>query len=269
MVKLRKLKLMPLILAAVLFLAGVVLVAVGPDETATAVAVGTLILGVGTARLIYGFLTYREEHDAKNNITLGVLDVIWSMMMLLLCDKTGSFVILFGLWCLIAALLEVIEIVRNAIEKKAFLHILADAIINVVFGVVLMVGQSINATMVGAYLVLNALSTVLTTFLSVHTNHEVKEVKEEVKVEPVAAPAEEVEVEVKVAVKKPTTKKATTTKTAEKPATTTAKKSTTTKTTAKAEAKPTATKTTAAKKTTTAKKPATTKKTTTKAADAE
>ena len=254
MVKLKTIKLMPLILAAVLFLAGVVLVAVGPQESPTAVAVGTLILGVGTTRLIYGFLTYREEHDAKNNITLGVLDVIWSMMMLLLCDKTGAFVILFGLWCLIAALLEVIEIVRNAIDKKAFLHVLADAIINVVFGVVLMVGQSINATMVGAYLVLNALSTVLTTFLSIRTHHEVKA---EVKAEPVAAPVEEAKVEeVKVeetAQEKPAAKK---------PA---AKKTTTTKTTT---AKSTAKSTTAKKTTTTAKKPAA-KKTTTKKADAE
>ncbi len=253
MVKLKKIKLMPLILAAVLFMAGVVLVAVGTKESATAVAVGTLILGVGTTRLIYGFLTYREEHDAKNNITLGVLDVIWSMMMLLLCDKTGAFVILFGLWCLIAALLEVIEIVRNAIDKKAFLHVLADAIINVVFGVVLMVGQSINATMVGAYLVLNALSTVLTTFLSVHAHHEVKA---EVKVEPVAAPAQETKVEeVKAEEKVEETP-------AKKPA---AKKTTTTKTTT---AKSTTKATTAKKTTTTAKKPAA-KKTTTKKADAE
>lgn len=268
--RLRKLKLMPIILAGVLFVAGIIILAVsygGFSESALAIFVGTLILGIGTTRLVYGFLTYREELDARNNITLGVLDAIWGIMMLVLNANSFAFVTLFGLWCLIAAVLETIEILNNVVAKRPMLHLLADAIINLLFGVLMMIRGTFAGqfpVFVGIYLVLNALTTFMVTLLSIrgvyHPEVAVAEITgvtveqpavEDVKEEPakVETPAE-VKEEPKAPVKKTTksttakktsttAKKTTTTKKSTtgttKKATGTAKKSTTKKTTAKTE----------------------------------
>ncbi len=269
MIKIRKLKLMPLVLAAVLLVAGIVVLAVsygGVSDSALAILVGTLILGIGTTRLVYGFLTYTEELDARNNITLGVLDAVWSILMLVLNNNPFAFVLLFALWCLIAAVLEIIEIVKNVLAKKPYLHLLADTILNVVFGIIALIGKDGGdsgtfSLVVGVYLVLNAFASGLVTVLSIpgiKLGH--KELVPAGETAPVeAAPVEEEKVEetpvetteapVEAPAKKPAAKKTTTTK-----------KTTATKSTS---AKTTATKTTTAK-TTAAKKPAA-KKTTPKA----
>ena len=233
MIKIRKLKIMPLILAAVLFISGLVILAISygkVTEPALAIFIGTLILGVGTTRLVYGFLTYTEELDARNNITLGVLDAVWGILMLCLNSNAAAFFMLFGLWCLIACVLETIEIVKNAIAKRPFIHLLADAIINLVFGVVLMAGLARFSTYVGVYLVLNALTSGLVTMLTITG---VKIGEKEIAPEPVAeAKAEEPAKEevVETVEEKPVAKKTTTRKTTAAK-TTTAKKSTTAKTT--------------------------------------
>lgn len=264
--RLRKLKLMPIILAGVLFVAGIIILAVsysGFSEPALAILVGTLILGIGTTRLVYGFLTYKEELDARNNITLGVLDAIWGIMMLVLNANSFAFVTLFGLWCLIAAVLETIEILNNVVAKRPMLHLLADAIINLLFGVLMMIRGTFAGqfpVFVGIYLVLNALTTFMVTLLSIrgvyHPEVAVAEITgvtteqpavEEVKAEPAKeeAPAE-VKEEPKAPAKKTTTKSTTAKKTsvaakktttAKKTTSGTAKKSTTKKTTAKTEVK--------------------------------
>lgn len=249
MIKIRKLKIMPLVLAAVLLLAGLVMLALSfgtVKEEALAIFIGTLILGIGTTRLVYGFLTYTEELDARSNITLGVLDVVWGILMLCLNAQDGSFFMLFGLWCLVACMLEVIEIVKNVIAKRPYIYLLADAIINLIFGIVLMVGLIQFSIYVGAYLILNALTSGLVTMLTI-TNEKApkaevaapakEEVSQEEKVEEKAEPVKEE----KPAAKKSTTRKTSTTKTTSA-AKTPAKKAATTKT--------------AAKKTTTKKAPA-------------
>ncbi len=256
MVKIRKLKIMPLVLSAVLLFAGIVVLAlsyVGMQESALAITIGTLILGVGATRLVYGFLTYTEELDARNNITLGVLDVIWSILMLVLNNNPFAFIILFGLWCMVASALEIIEIIKNALDKKPYLHLLGDAIINFVFGMFLLIANaSIEgfSTYAGAYLVVNALTAGLITMLSIpgfrlgHKEQPAAPVAEVPAQEPVKEEKEEVVAPVEEVEEKPVAKKTTTTKkatTAKKPAATTAKKST-------------AAKSTTAKKTTTTKK---------------
>lgn len=246
MIKLRKLKMMPLIIACTLLVAGIVILGAsyaGFTEPALAILFGTLTLGVGTARLVYGFLTYREELDAHNNITLGVLDVIWGIVMLILNANSFAFVTLFGLWCLIAAVLEVVEIVRNAVGGQLFIHLLADAVINALFGIIMMIGNTFNgyfSFFIGIYLVLNALSSILITFLSIPgvipaSREEESAPAQEPANEPVEELAEEAAPEVEVVV----------------PAKKTTKKSTTAKSTT---AKSTAAKSTTAKKSTAAKK---------------
>ena len=259
---------MPIILAGVLLVAGIVILGISYgkfSEPALAILFGTLTLGVGTTRLVYGFLTYREELDARNNITLGVLDVIWGILMLVLNQNSFAFVTLFGIWCLIAAVLEVIEILNNVVAKRPMLHLLADAIINLLFGVIMMIGGTFKGqfpTFIGIYLVLNALSSFMVTLLSIrgvyNPEKAVEEltgketVKEDADVELIGvevekapeAKAETAEPEVeligvkvekapakKTTKKTTTTKKATTTKktTAKKPATKTTKKTTTKK----------------------------------------
>ena len=268
MVNLKKLKLMPIILSGVLIVAGIVILGISYgkfSEAALAILFGTLTLGVGTTRLVYGFLTYKDELDARNNITLGVLDVVWGILMLVLNQNTFAFVTLFGLWCLIAAVLETIEILNNVVAKRPMLHLLADAIINLLFGVIMMIGGTFKGqfpTFIGIYLVLNSLSSFMVTLLSIrgvyNPEKAVEEItgKETVKkdadveligVEVEKAPetkAETAEPEVelvgvkveKAPAKKTTTKKTPTTKTttAKKPAAkTTVKKTTTKKTTTK------------------------------------
>lgn len=253
MIKIRKLKIMPLVIAVVLLVAGLVMLGLsygGVPGPALAIFVGTLILGVGTTRLVYGFLTYTEELDARNNITLGVLDAVWGILMLCLNNNDLAFVLLFGLWCLIACVLETIEIVKNAIAKRPYIHLLADAIINLTFGITMIAVNSKFSILVGIYLVLNALTSGLVTILTitgikVGNKEIVPEPVAEAKEEPAAeekveAPVVEEVAEEKPAAKKTTTRKTTTTKS------TTAKKTTTTKSTGA--------KTTAAKKTTTTKK---------------
>ncbi len=233
MVKLRKLKLMPLIVAGVLLVAGIVVLGVSygaVTESAFAIGVGTLIFGVGAARLVYGFLTYKDELDARNNITLGVLDAVWGVMMLVLNSTTNAFLLLFGLWCIIAAVLETVEIVRNAVEKRRYIHLLPDAIINAIFGIIMMIANSIQgdfSIFVGVYLVLNALSSIMITVISVPGAYRVV-LPTEAKVEEKPAVVEEapvVETPVEEVPAKPAAKKTTTTRK------TTATKSTATKST--------------------------------------
>lgn len=266
---------MPIILAGVLLAAGIVILGMSygkfPEAT-LAIMFGTLTLGVGTTRLVYGFLTYKDELDARNNITLGVLDVIWGILMLVLNQNTFAFVTLFGLWCLIAAVLETIEILNNVVARRPMLHLLADAIINLLFGVIMMIGGTFKGqfpTFIGIYLVLNALSSFMVTLLSirgVYNPEKVVEeitgketVKEDADVELIGVEVEkapetksetaEPEVELigvkveKAPAKKTTAKKTTTTK-----KTTTAKKTTTKKPATKTTAKKTTTKKTTTKK---------------------
>ena len=245
---------------------------------------GTIVLGIGIVRVVYGFLTYRQEEDARHNITLGVLDIIWGIIMLVLLDKASAFSIMFGIWCLIGAVLEFSEMAREILAKKAWVGLLVDGVVNLCFGVVLMANNwAIDATFnrfAGIYLLLNAFSTILITLLAIKREEiAVAEKAVEVKAEPVvevveqpAAPVEEPKAEVveaKPAAKKAPAKKATTTKTTATKSTT-AKKSTATKSTAaKTTAPKAATKTSTAKKTSTtstaAKKTTATKKSTPKA----
>ncbi len=271
----KKLKLMPLIVACVLFVLGVIVIFIS-DVVGNNMPVifGTIILGIGIVRVVYGFLTYRQEEDARHNITLGVLDIIWGIVMLVLLNKEDAFSVMFGIWCLIGAVLEFAEMAREVLAKKPWIGLLVDAVVNLCFGIVLMASKWVlDATFnrfAGIYLLLNAFSTILITLLSIKREEvavatqlveakpePVAEVKvEEVKAEPAAPVAEEkAEVEAKPAAKKAPAKKSTTTKStttkstaAKKPAAT---KSTATKTTT---AKKTGTKTTTTKKTTTAKK---------------
>ncbi len=266
----KKLKLMPLIVACVLFVLGVIVIFIS-DVVGNNMPVifGTIILGIGIVRVVYGFLTYRQEEDARHNITLGVLDIIWGIVMLVLLNKEDAFSVMFGIWCLIGAVLEFAEMTREVLAKKPWIGLLVDAVVNLCFGIVLMASKwALDATFnrfAGIYLLLNAFSTILITLLSIKREEvavatqlveakpePVVEVKvEETKTEPVAPVVEEkVEVETKPAAKKAPAKKSTTTKStaAKKPATT---KSTATKTTT---AKKTGTKTTTTKKTSTAKK---------------
>ncbi len=285
----RKLKLMPLIIAAVMFILGVILIFIS-DHVGThmPVIMGTFVLAIGITRIIYGFLTFREELDARNNITLGVLDVIWGIIMLILHGDDSAFVVLFGIWCMIGAVLELAEMVRNIVAKITWVGLLVDSVINIVFGIVMFVQpwQYTNATKVldcggftGIYLLLNAFTVVLITLFSIKTSVLNKKVVEEV-AQPQQAPVEEAtpvveeapvqeekveeKVEEKPAAKKPATRKTTTTKSATTKAsatktTSTTKKAPATKTAAKSTATKSAAKTgtTTAKKTTsTAKKPA-------------
>lgn len=278
----RKLKLMPLIIAAVMFVLGIILIFIS-DHVGThmPVIMGTFVLAIGITRIIYGFLTFREELDARNNITLGVLDVIWGIIMLILHGNDSAFVVLFAIWCMIGAVLELAEMVRNIVAKITWIGLLVDAVINIVFGIIMLVKPwEINASatrvldcscFTGIYLLLNAFSVILITLFSIKTsvlNKKVEEVSQpqQAPVEeatPVVeeAPVQEEKVEEKPAAKKPATRKTTSTKSATAKAATTAKKAPATKTAAKSTTTKTAAKTgtakPAAKKTTsTAKKPA-------------
>ena len=278
----KKLKLMPLIVACVLFVLGVIVVFVS-DVVGNNMPVifGTIVLGIGIVRIVYGFLTYKQEEDARHNITIGVLDAIWGIIMLVLINKEDAFAVMFGIWCLIGAVLEFAEMAREVVTKKPWIGLLVDAVVNLCFGIVLMASNwTIDATFnrfAGIYLLLNAFSTILITLISIKREEIVvaeqitegtavapvqepaAPVAEEVVAEPVAT-VEEKPVEAKPAAKKTPAKKTTsTTKTTAK--STTAKKSTGTKSTAAKTT--TAKKTTTTKKTTTAK--TTTKKTTPKA----
>lgn len=283
----RKLKIMPLVVACVLFVLGVIVVFISDVVGTNMPAIlGTIILGVGITRVVYGFLTYREELDARNNITLGVLDIIWGILMLILVNNNAAFVLLFGLWCLIGAVLEIAEMIKNIVAKLPWVGLMVDAIINLCFGVVMLVNpfstMPAYIRFVGIYLLLNAFTVVLITLITTKRIEVVKETvstvetvvknntveavpsvnAEAIEVKDVQveqAPIQEVVVEDEqkqpVATKRTTTtkkttatKKATTTKTTTKKTSTTPKKTSGKTSTSNSGAKKTTAKKTTAKK---------------------
>lgn len=265
----RKLKIMPLVIACVLFALGVVVIFVSDVVGTNMPAIlGTVVLGVGIVRIIYGFLTYKEELDARNNITLGVLDVIWGIVMLILVNNNSAFVILFGIWCLISAVLEIAEMTRNIVAKLPFLGLLVDGGINLCFGIVMLINPWNGSLMpafvrfVGVYLLLNAFAVVLITLVTTKKLEELKKgvvtavqtiVVEETPVSTVveAQVIETTNVEPKKTIVEaaPKAVKTTTTKKTPIKKTTTTTKKTTTSKTAKTPAKTTAAKKPATKNT--------------------
>lgn len=257
MKNINKLKLIPIACAGAMFVLGIVLFAItnviGDHVLAV---VGCFVLAIGIARIVYGFLAYKKEADAKINITLGVLDAVWAILAIIFTGQATVYATLLGIWLLVGGVVEVATACKYIFDKVPFAGLFIDGGINLLFGVVLMInpfgGEVSSLTMFTAiYVILNAFTTVLiTTFALKKPAGEVKAVdkKEEVKAEPEKKEVVIEEVDLEVKQEKPVVAKKTTT--AKKP---TAAKATT--------AKPAAAKTTATKKpTTTAKKTTTTKK---------
>ena len=171
---LNKLKIFPIVIACVLFVLAIVIAGLSSiaTEQMLMIMLGIAVLGIGVARVCYGYFAFHSQTDAKFNIWLGGIDAVWGVLALCLLaiDGNGVFALLFGIWLLVAGIIEISLAIKAIFAKTPWVAIFIEGCVGLVFGVLMTVvpmgTTAALAIITAAYLFINAFTTVFISLLA-------------------------------------------------------------------------------------------------------
>jgi len=171
---LNKLKVFPIVIACVLFVLAILIAGLNSivGEQALLIMLGIAVLGIGIARICYGYFAFHSQTDAQFNVWLGAIDAVWGVLALCLLAVTGNgvFALSFGIWLLVAGIIEVAMAIKSILAKTPWAAILVEGCVCLVFGIIMIVIRmdttAALAIVTAAYLFINAFTTIFISLLA-------------------------------------------------------------------------------------------------------
>ena len=165
-----KYKLIPYILAGLLFLLGMALINVNTVVEAQdnlPLIVGVSILIVGVVRLIYGLVLIKKEKDSLYNIVYGAIDLIFGIVFLVYIHDKIIFMVVLSIYILVEASLDCYAAISRSYPEIPWLGALIIGLVKFAFGILIMFkpfgGFNLWVVFAGIYFMLQCASWVFLT----------------------------------------------------------------------------------------------------------